>query len=78
MLKRVIGVSWPKKISNEALYTKTSTERWSIKIKRRRLNWLGHVLRMDEETPARRALEEAMRPAKRRVGKKNTILLNHF
>ena len=33
-------------------------------IQRRRLMWVGHLLRLDEETPARQALEEATRRVK--------------
>ncbi len=52
LIRRAMGIHWPKTITNNDLYQKTKTEPWSKTIKRRRLNWLGHVLRMDENTPA--------------------------
>ena len=36
LLRQVINIRWPKKISNDELYNKTRVQPWSIKIKRRR------------------------------------------
>ena len=55
LLRQVINIRWPKKISNEEIYKKTKVQPWSIKIKRRRLTWLGHLMRLHKNTPARRA-----------------------
>ena len=41
---------------------------WSTTIKKRRLSWLGHLLRLDPDTPARQALEATLTPHKRKVG----------
>ena len=38
-------------------------------MKVRRLNWLGHLLRLPKETPARQALTEYSRKTKRPVGR---------
>ena len=75
MLRRAIDIKWPKKISNEELYRRTKAEPWSKTIKRRRLNWLGHLMRLDDSTEARKALREALRPEKRKVGKTPTTWL---
>ena len=69
LLRRVIDIRWPKLISSEKLYQKTGAEKWSSTIRRRRLNWLGHLIRLDEGTPARRALEESLRGIRRRIGR---------
>lgn len=42
---------------------------WSKKIRRRRLNWLGHLMRLHKHTPARRALEESLQPSKKNLGR---------
>ena len=47
----------------------TNTEELSKTIKRRRLNFFGHVLRLHEETPAQKALEEVFKPYQRPVGR---------
>ena len=68
-LRKILGIHWPKKITNTELYTKTKTEEWSITIQRRRLNWLGHLMRLHPETPARLALAEYLRKVKRPKGR---------
>ena len=69
LLPQAINIRWPKKITSEELYGRTKEEKWSRKIKRRRLNWLGHLMRMDTQTPARKSLTEALTPAKKKRGK---------
>ena len=61
LLRRILKIRYPYIISNEDLYKRTELEPWSLTIKKRRLRWLGHLMRLDESTPVRRALEEATR-----------------
>ena len=42
---------------------------WSREIKKRRLKWFGHLLRLPNETPAKQALTEALTPVKKPRGK---------
>ena len=60
MLRYAINIKWPKKITNEQLYEKTMCECWSRAIKRRRLTFLGHAMRLNANTPVRIALNEAL------------------
>ena len=62
-------IKWPHKISNEDLYKRTKEVKWSSKIKTRRLRWVGHLMRLPEETPARIALQEALKPVRRPAGR---------
>ena len=39
------------------------------------MNWLGHLMRLKEETPARKALFEALKIEKRKVGRPPTTWL---
>ncbi len=71
-LRKILGIHWPKKITNIELYTKTTTEEWSTNIQRRRLNWLCHLMRLHPETPARLALAEYLRKVKRPKGRPRT------
>ena len=73
--RQAVHVRWPKKISNANLYRKTKVEPWSKTIKRRRLNWLGHLMRMQTDTPARIALKEALQPKTKKRGKSQTTWL---
>ena len=70
-LRYALNIKWPKKINNNDLYTKTRCEPWSKTIKRRRLNFLGHIMRLNNNTPVRRALKEATTPTKGKIGRPN-------
>ena len=72
MLRQTVNIRWPKKTSSVNLHQMTKAEKWSNVIKGRRLKWLGHMMRMDKQIPVRKALEEALRPAKKRRGKPPT------
>ena len=50
----------------------TKVERWPRTIKRRRLNWLGHVMRLPIDTPARMALNGIYEILQARGRPKNT------
>ena len=69
LLRKVINIRWPKVISNKDLYEKVGVEKWSVTIRRRRLNWLGHLMRLDEGTPVRKSLLESLTDIKRKVGR---------
>ena len=69
MLRRVINICWPKVISNERLHEKTETMEWGDIIRKRRLDWLGHLMRLDKKTPVRLALYESLRPVQRKRGR---------
>ena len=64
---------WP---SNEKLYQLAKQTPWSEKkVENRRLSFFGHICRLPEDTPAKIALNEALKPVKRPRGKqKNTYL----
>ena len=62
------GKTLYRNISNEKLYKITKATKWSQKIKKRRLNLLGHILRLDDTTPVKTALRESAKEAKRPIG----------
>ena len=76
LLRNVLNIKWPKKISNNNLYIITNTEKWSKTVTRRRLNWLGHLMRLDTETPARKALTEFLTPSKHPRGRPKATWLS--
>ena len=59
LLREAIEVHYPKIITTEEIYRVTKAEPWSRVIKRRRLRWLGHVMRLEDDTPAKQALQDA-------------------
>ncbi len=46
-LRRICRIYWPERISNKNLHKRTNSEAMSLQIKKKRLSWLGHVLRMN-------------------------------
>ena len=60
----VLNIKWPKIIKNEEVYRKTKIRPWSQRIRKQKMTWLGHVLRMSPDIPARKALEYAQKPYK--------------
>ena len=65
-------LSMYRNISNNELYARTKCEPWSEIIRGRRLTWLGHLMRLHPETPARKALKEYLRKVKRPQGRPKT------
>ena len=59
LLRYAINMHWPKKISNGSLYQITKQVKWSESIHHRRLCWFGHLMRLPEDTPVRKALRDA-------------------
>ena len=49
-LRNICRIFWPNNISNVDLYKKTGCNSAVLDIKRRRLRWLGHVLRMPQDS----------------------------
>ena len=55
-LRKICRISWPNKISKVDLYKKTGCNSAVLEIKRWRLIWLGHVLRMPKDSIPKVAL----------------------
>ena len=70
LLRKVLDIKWPRIIKNETIYQVTKVKKWSEIIKKRRLSWVGHLLRLDAQTPARLALKEACKITKKKPGRK--------
>ena len=56
-LRQVIGVFYPNKIRNKKLYEITNSRPITIDITKARWKMFGHALRLDERTPARKAMK---------------------
>ena len=71
-----MGVRWPKIIKNKELYQNIGAEKWSNLVKRGRLSWLGYLITLDEETPAKKALAEYFRKVKKKCGRRKTCWID--
>ncbi|XP_029654866.1 uncharacterized protein LOC115228424 [Octopus sinensis] len=57
-LRILCGVQWPTRINNGALYRKCSAQPVILDVMEARWRLFGHVLRMDQTSPANLAMEE--------------------
>ena len=68
-----LNVKWPNVVKNENVYALTKARPWSEVIEERQLRWLGHMVRLPDDTPAKLALTYSMIPEpKPRGGQKLT------
>ena len=77
-LRQVLGVKYPMKMRNEKVYERTETRPLSIDITKARWKMLGHVLRMNEKTPARMAMKylfQNLKKEKKFKGRKRATIV---
>ena len=55
-MRRVLGIYYPTKITNESLYKKCKETPLSLQILEARWRLFGHILRRDPEIPANKAM----------------------
>ena len=68
LYRKILKIRWPHVIRNTDLYERVEEKPWSDKIRTRRLLWMGHIQRLPADTPARLAVAERLRPARRPQG----------
>ena len=56
-LRQIIGIRWPHRISNDALYRRTHSSPISATIRAARWSLFGHVLRLPLDAPVQRAID---------------------
>ena len=71
-LRKICRIFWPNEIPNVDLYKKTGCNSAVLEIKRRRLRWLGLVLRMPQDSIPKVALRWTP-PGKRKRGRPKMI-----
>ena len=69
LLRRMLNIKLTDKIRNEEIYKRSHQIPITTEIKKRRLNWLGHMLRLPEGTPAKLAFKEHLKRAKGNRGR---------
>jgi len=67
--RRMMGISWKDKVSNERVRAQTRLENIDLIIKERRPRWLAHVLRMDDNRLPRQAVHWDISGTKRKPGR---------
>ena len=66
---RLLGITWKDKVRNEDIRNQTKLQRMDLIIKERRLRWLGHVLRMEDDRIPNQATRWQMVSCTRRAGR---------
>ena len=61
-LRSLLGIRYPARVSNAALYKKCHSSPISETISRRRLTMLGYTLRLTEDTPTQQAMRLYFHP----------------
>ena len=56
--KKMLKIFYHHIIKNEDLYRRVQMRKWSETIQIRRLNWIGHLMRLNLHTPASLAMQE--------------------
>ncbi|XP_078666916.1 uncharacterized protein LOC144908856 [Branchiostoma floridae x Branchiostoma belcheri] len=56
-LRYILGIWWPRKVSNQDLLEIAGQERVEMTIRRRKWRWIGHTLRKTPESITRTALD---------------------
>ena len=67
-MRRMFNTNWTDKVTYAQLHKTYKLKPRSHVMKERRLRWYGHLLRLHEETPARKALKECERKVKKPKG----------
>ena len=67
--RRLLGITWKDKVRNEDIRNETKLQRMDLIIKERRLRWLGHVLRMEDDRIPKQATRWQMDSCTRRPGR---------
>ena len=73
-LRRIMGIRWQQRVSNEELRRRTKQPPVTSLLKKKRLRWLGHTMRMEESRIARQAMTWAV-GGKRKPGRPKTTWL---
>ena len=74
-MRRVLGIFWPEKISNDDLYNRSGVQHLSSRIKEQRWKLFGHILRRDDKIPAQTSMSEYFLPGMKYVGRPPTSLV---
>ena len=74
-LRRILNIKWYEHITNEEVYNIANCKKWADKVKACRIRWFGHLCRLPEDAPAKRALYEILRPCNKPQGRPKTTWL---
>ena len=62
LLRQLLNIHYPDIIINNDIHAMTIQHLWADKMNQNKLRFTGHILRLPEGTPARQALQIALKP----------------
>ena len=68
-LKRILGITWQDKIPHSTILIRAKISSIFSLLSQRRLRWLGHVYRMDDERIPKKVLYSQLATGSRRLGR---------
>ena len=71
-LRKILNVSYRDRITNQAILTRSKVDSLATTVEKRRLSWLGHLLRMNSSRYATKALSWTPEGRRKRGRPKNT------
>jgi len=71
-LRKILNVSYRDRITNQAILTRSKVDSLATTVEKRRLSWLGHLLRMNYSRYATKALSWTPEGRRKRGRPKNT------
>ena len=72
LLRQLLNIHYPNIITNTDIYAMTRQHLWTDRINQNKLRFTGHILGLPEGTPARQALQIALKPVTRPRGRQKT------
>ena len=67
--RKILGITWRDKITNDAVREQTGMQKMEDVLRRKRLRWLGHVYRMDENRISKQALKWSPADGRKKRGR---------
>jgi len=67
--KRLLGIWWRDRIRNDTVRERTGLRPLGLIIKERRLRWLGHILRMEDNRISKQAVNWNINNVKKKLGR---------
>ena len=71
-IRQLLNIHYPSIVGNNDICAMTRQHLWTDKINQDKLRFTGHILRLPEGTPARQALQIALKPVTRPRGRQKT------
>ena len=67
--RKILGITWRDKITNDTVSERTGMQKMEDILRRKRLRWLGHIYRMDENRISKQVLKWSPADGRKKSGR---------